>query len=208
MQIFALIPAGGKSVRMGRSKLDLPLGDRTVLEHVLVALRQACLTEILVVLAPHGDELISIADRAGASFVRLTEETPDMRATIEHGLTWLTERWRPKPEDGLLLCPADHPTLDTRVVTKLIDQASAKRDAGSTASIWVPTFEGKRGHPTLVKWHHLKGIRAMPAGRGLNRYFREHAAETEEVPWNSPEILLDLDTPADYERLRVRFESR
>ena len=39
--IFALIPAAGKSTRMGRPKLALPLGEKTVLEHVIAALRQA-----------------------------------------------------------------------------------------------------------------------------------------------------------------------
>ncbi len=38
--MFALIPAAGKSARMGRPKLTLPLGGRTVLEHVVTALRR------------------------------------------------------------------------------------------------------------------------------------------------------------------------
>jgi CTP:molybdopterin cytidylyltransferase MocA len=35
MQTFAIIPAAGRSVRMGQPKLLLPWGQTTLLEHVL-----------------------------------------------------------------------------------------------------------------------------------------------------------------------------
>ena len=38
---YALIPAAGKSRRMGRPKVSLPLGGRIVLEHVIAALQEA-----------------------------------------------------------------------------------------------------------------------------------------------------------------------
>ena len=45
------------------------------------------------------------------------------------------------------------------------------------------------------------GPRRHPADQGLNTYLRQHSAVTREVPVSSPEILRDLDTPKDYERL-------
>ena len=51
-------------------------------------------------------------------------------------------------------------------------------------------------------------IRAMPEGQGLNVYFRQHAAETLEVPVESRGVLLDLDTPEDYEGLRQQGPRR
>ena len=39
--IYAVVPAAGRSSRMGRPKLSLPLGERTVLEQVILALRKA-----------------------------------------------------------------------------------------------------------------------------------------------------------------------
>ena len=64
--IFALIPAAGESRRMGRPKLALPLGEKTVLEHVLDALRHAQVDHMLVVIGPHVAELLPIARDAGA----------------------------------------------------------------------------------------------------------------------------------------------
>jgi molybdenum cofactor cytidylyltransferase len=198
---FALLPAAGKSTRMGRPKLALPLGGRTVLEHAVAALRQAGIEHVLVVVGPHVPELIPLAEAAGADVCRLAAETPDMRATVEHGLRWLEERFHPGPDDAWLLSPADHPALDATVV-RCLTQARA---AHPERSIFVPVFEGRRGHPTLIGWKHVAGIRAHPAGQGLNTYLRGHTAETLEVPVASAEVLCDLDTPEDYERLLRRW---
>jgi molybdenum cofactor cytidylyltransferase len=200
---FAVIPAAGKSERMGRPKLALPLGDRTVLERVVAALREAGVEHVLVVVGPHVPQLAPLAARAGAHVLQLAEQTPEMRATVEAGLRWLEERFRPRPDDRWLLVPADHPTLDPLVVRTLLRRRAAAPDR----SIVVPMHEGRRGHPTLIDWKHVAGMRALPAGQGLNAYLRQHAAETLEVPVGSADILSDLDTPEDYERLRQPFES-
>jgi molybdenum cofactor cytidylyltransferase len=199
---LALLPAAGKSTRMGRPKLALPLAGRTVLEHAVAALRQAGVEHVLVVVGPHVPELVPLAEAAGAAVCRLAQETPDMRATVEHGLHWLGERFHPGPEDAWLLTPADHPALDATVVRQLGQARAAHPDR----SIFIPAFAGRRGHPTLIGWKHVAGIRAHPAGQGLNTYLRRHAAETLEVPVTSAGVLCDLDTPEDYERLCRRWQ--
>jgi molybdenum cofactor cytidylyltransferase len=197
-RVFGLIPAAGKSRRMGRPKLALPLGGQTVLERVIATVRGAGVEPVLVVLGPHVPELLPFAEAAQAHVLLLAGETPDMRATITNGLHWLEERFRPTPEDSWLLLPADHPTLDGQVVRQLL----AAREANPAATLLVPTFEGRRGHPLLLAWTHVAAIRELPEGLGLNAYVRQHAAETLEVPVASPSILWDLDTPEDYERLK------
>jgi CTP:molybdopterin cytidylyltransferase MocA len=194
--MMALIPAAGHSTRMGRPKLSLPLGGRTIIEAVIHTLRIAGVADVLVVVGPHVAELAPLARRAGAHVLELSEATPDMRATVEHGLASLEDRFHPQPNDAWLLVPADHPALDAAAVRQLRD-AFGK----SGHSIAVPTFAGKRGHPAAIAWRHVAGIRAWPAGFGLNTYLRQHIAETLEVPVDSDSILIDLDTPEDYARL-------
>jgi molybdenum cofactor cytidylyltransferase len=195
---FAVIPAGGKSRRMGRPKLTLPLGGRTVLEHVLGALHRAGVEQPLVVIGPHVPELVPLAEASGAQVLLLGEETADMRATVEHGLRWLEEHRQPSAADNWLLVPADHPTLDAAVVRQLLEARAAHPES----SLILPTFEGRRGHPTLISWRHVAAMRALPAGQGLNVYLRQHAAETLELPVTTSAVLCDLDTPEDYERLQ------
>jgi molybdenum cofactor cytidylyltransferase len=186
---------------MGRPKLALPLGERTVLEQVIDALRRAELANILVVIAPHAAELRPLAEAAGAVICMLPEETADMRATVEHGVDQLEALFQPSLADSWLLVPADHPTLDAAVVRRLLQARAAQ----PSYSIVVPTFEGRRGHPTLIGWQHVTGIREFPTGLGLNVYLRQHAAETLELPVSSAEILCDLDTPQEYDQLLSRF---
>jgi molybdenum cofactor cytidylyltransferase len=201
-RLFALVPAAGKSQRMGRPKLLLPLGGRTILERVVDAFRGAGVETILVMVAPDSDKLATRAETAGARVLRLATETEEMRATIERGLDWLEEQYQPGPEDAWLLCPADHPTLDPAIITALREA----RTAHPERSIFVPVYEGRRGHPALIGWPHVAGIRQLPAGQGLNVYLRGQSEQTFLLPVDSPDILCDLDTPDDYERLRQRAE--
>ena len=194
---FALIPAGGKSERMGRPKLTLPFKGRTILECVLDAVRRAGIEHILVVVGPHVPELVPLAEAAGAQVLALPEVTPHLRDTVEYGLKWIEERFHPRPDDRWFLVPADHPMLDDAVFAQLL----VARDTYTTCSIVIPTYKGKRGHPTSLDWTHAAGIHAFPAGGRLNAYVRQQAAETLEVPMNSAGVVRDLDTEEDYARL-------
>jgi CTP:molybdopterin cytidylyltransferase MocA len=198
MTVFAVVPAGGRSTRMGRPKLALPLGGRSVLEHVVAALRGGGAEHVVVAVGPHVPELLPLAEAAGAEVCRLPDATADMRATVEHGLRWLEDRHHPRPDDAWLLAPGDHPALDAAAVRELCAYY-ARRPA---QSILVPVHGGRRGHPTLIAWRHAAGIFAHPAGQGINTYLRLHESEMLEVPVASAGVLCDLDTPEDYERMR------
>jgi CTP:molybdopterin cytidylyltransferase MocA len=200
MRLFALLPAGGTSSRMGCPKLALPLGKLTVLEHVVAAVQAAGVRDILVVLGPQVAHLKPVAEKAGAWTLLLSRQTPDMRASVECGLDWLEQNHHPERSDAFLLLPADHPTLTKEVMETLI-----KARAESPATIGIPTFEGRRGHPALIGWEHVTGMRAWPRNQGLNAYLRAQASLTLEVPCASEDVLRDLDTPEDYEKLQQGF---
>jgi CTP:molybdopterin cytidylyltransferase MocA len=125
-----------------------------------------------------------------------------MRETILHGLDWIERQWTPTPSNAFLLVPADHPVLDTTAITLLI----AARMQHAQFSIFIPTHAGKRGHPALIGWQHVAGIRSAPPDRGVNAYLRQHVPETLEVAVDRPGVLIDLDTPGEYEGLRRQFE--
>jgi molybdenum cofactor cytidylyltransferase len=180
---------------MGRPKLTLPLGDRSVLEHVVAALKAGGADHVVVVIGSHVPELVPLAQSAGAHVCLLAEPTPDMRATVERGLAWVEEHL-PRPT-AFLLSPADHPTLDPGAIRELCTAFCAD----SAHTIFIPVHGARRGHPALIAWKHVEGIRALPHDRGINAYFRDHTADVREVSVCSPGVLCDLDTPEDYERL-------
>src|SRR5580704_11488313 len=88
-RLFGLIPAAGKSQRMGQPKLTLRLGDATVLERVCRAVQRSGVERVLVGVGPHGDPLVALAKSVGADVLQLANDTAEMRHTIEHGLAWL-----------------------------------------------------------------------------------------------------------------------
>jgi molybdenum cofactor cytidylyltransferase len=188
---FAVVPAAGHSTRMGRPKLSLPLGDRTVIEHVVGTLRAGGVERVLVVVGHQVPEVGSLALTAGAEVLVLNQPTPDMRATVEHGLVWLESRYRPAEDDPWLLVPADCPLVAPAVIRRLLA-------ADGPGSIVIPVHAGRRGHPTRFAWRHAAGIRALPAGQGINTFIQTE--EVIEVPVEEAGVLADLDTPEDYER--------
>jgi molybdenum cofactor cytidylyltransferase len=195
---FAVVPACGHSTRMGQPKLTLPLAEETVIEKVVKSLRGGGVEKVLAIVGPHVPELASLARSAGADVLTLTEPTPDMRATVERGLDWLEERHHPTPHDVWLLAPADHAAFSPTTVQQLLAAARCY----PARSIIIPTFQEKRGHPALLHWRHVEGIRLLLAGQGINAYLQLHADEVMELPVNDAGILLNLDTPEDYEGLR------
>jgi molybdenum cofactor cytidylyltransferase len=194
---FAVVPAAGKSTRMGRPKLALLYQGHTVLEAVIAALIAGGVENVLVVLGPHVCDLVEATHRAGARALVLANETPDMRATVAEGLRELTRAFHPRPDAVWFLAPADHPTLRPEVVRTLL--AAARDDKAFSAAI--PIYQGKRGHPTLLSWQHAERLETFSPTQGINAYLRQLGDALREVPVEHAEILCDLDTPEDYARL-------
>lgn len=194
---FAVVPAAGKGTRMGREKLTLPLGGRTILERVVGALREGGVEHVLVVLGPHVGNLVPLAEHAGAEAIVATEETSHMRTTIETGLEHLRQRFNPADKDLWMLAPADHPMLNSTVTAALIETAIRQ----PAHSIYIPTYCSRRGHPVLFRWKHSAAIRTFAADKGINEFVRSQSAEVRELRVMTHDILFDMDTMEDYERL-------
>ncbi|GIW81450.1 MAG: hypothetical protein KatS3mg105_3257 [Gemmatales bacterium] len=196
----ALIPAAGKSRRMGQAKLALRLGQQTVLEHLVDALKKAGIEKVLIVVGPHVSQLAHAAERKNVQTLRLAEETPDMQATVVLGLRELQRLFQPADQDWLVLVPGDHPLVGSETLRELMVAAQSAAE-----SIIVPTSAGRRGHPALIRWSHVPAILRFPANVGLNKYLRQFAEETLEYSVSGDDVLIDLDTPEDYRRLLERW---
>ena len=186
---------------MGRPKLLLPLGGTTVIARMLSILKRPEITATVVVVRPDDEPLRAAVAECGAIPLQPAVPPPEMRQSVEEALRYLERQFHPRPDDGWLLAPADHPLLDPAVIDQLI---SAWRNA--PGKILVPTCRGKRGHPTLFPFRLVPEVFALPPDQGLNSLLRLRAGETEQIEVDSPAVISDLDTPEDYERLRDEWE--
>jgi molybdenum cofactor cytidylyltransferase len=99
--------------------------------------------------------------------------------------------------DGVLIANVDQPR-PRALLRHLLD---VQREGA--APITIPTFEGRRGHPTVVAGVLLEELRTVEEeSLGLRGLLERHAAEVHEVSVASPLVLLDLNTPEGYERAR------
>jgi molybdenum cofactor cytidylyltransferase len=189
---------------MGQPKLLLDLGGETILARLLAALGSAGVTNRWVVVHPADADIRAETERHGG--LPLVPETPppDMRASAAFGLSVIKKRIavgekEVHPLDApWLLVPADHPVLAPAIVTALLEASRAHPGA-----ILIPTFQDRPGHPTVFAWRHALEVDQIPPERGFNWIVHQHAADVVYVPVENEGILLDLDTPADYERAKA-----
>lgn len=201
-RLFAVIPAAGHSRRMGTHKLLLSLGGATVIQRVIHGLATPWITRTVIV-ARGGDE--ALAEHLAGEDVELVQpevDPPDMKASVQAGLSWIETHYAPTEEDSWLLIPADHPVLKRTLIERLCEVWSQ-----SDARILIPAFQGKKGHPAFFRWSVAQEVFQLGAAQGINALWKEGSAAPVLWECDDPEILIDLDTPADLEAVRARYAS-
>jgi molybdenum cofactor cytidylyltransferase len=201
-RLIALVPAAGHGLRMNRpNKLTLPLPGqkRSVIQAVIEALEQGGADQVVVIAPPVSRPgaviLANHARVAGAEVIHLATDTPDMRSTIAFGLDAL-EAHAFAPE-AVLLTPGDLPRLTAAAVWAVAD--AARNDPHR---IIVPTHNDRRGHPVALPWSIALRLDQLPDGVGANALIAQHADRVRLLPWSTSDILADLDTPEDYQKLQ------
>lgn len=191
---FAILPAAGRSRRMGRPKLLLPVGGVPLLNRVLDAWLDAGLTGVVVVVHPEDEPLARLVERSAAELVVPAIPPPDMKASLAHGVQYLAKRFSPGAGDVWLTAPADMPRLTAAVIRRVL---AAWRPGESR--VLVPVCRGRRGHPIVLPWRLAAEVPRLAADEGLNALVARHGVY--EVPLDNDAILSDLDTPDDYRAL-------
>lgn len=182
---------------MGRPKLILSIGGRTVIARVVSALREGGASPVVVVAPPRGAPALAAivveAEDAGALVVVPDEQPADMRASVERALSAL--ECRDLAPRTILLVPADSPGLTAESVARVIEAAAAEPDR-----VIIPTANGRRGHPVAIPWGLALSIRGLPSGVGVNALVGLQNGAVVEIEIGDPGVTDDLDTPEDFRR--------
>ncbi len=188
--IYALLLAAGESRRMGKPKLLLPFGQKTIIEHIVDNINQSKVDKILVVLGSHQEEIRSkIADRPVLSVVNHRYQE-GMLSSIQTGFEAL-----PKDTAAALVCLGDQPLIPHYVTDRLIETYNKTHK-----SIVLPVYQKKRGHPILIDMKHKQEVLNLSPDKGLRALVHIHSQDVQEVEVDTQHILKDIDKPEDYAR--------
>lgn len=194
-RVSAVLLAAGLSRRMGRPKQLLPLGDKPVIQHCFDNINAAGVQEIVVVVGQDAKETIKILSGLPVQIAVNNAKDSDMAGSVRVGLEALDHSC-----SGVLVCLADHPlaTCDTM-------KALAVTHAKSPDKIIIPAHNGRRGHPSLFPTSILNEIFVVDTLRDI---VRKDQGRVRVVDVADEGVILDMDTPEDYEQVLKRAGAR
>ena len=194
-RVYGIVPAAGRSRRMGRPKPALPIRGRPMLHRVAESLLGAPLDGIVIVVAEDGRPLAEpLADRC--EIVVNPRADAEMIESVQLALRHIRTAQSPRGPDGLLVCPVDAADLSPETIRTCV---AAFRHAPHR--IVVATHAGRRGHPIVFSHCFAEEILALAPAEGLNQLPRRHPEAVLEVHCDDPGVLRNINTPADYDGL-------
>ncbi len=170
---------------MGRRKATLPLtaSGPTFLGAITATLSRASIDEIRIVVAPDFEPLTS-------NLTVNPEPSRGMLSSVQCGL-----RAMRGDVEAVLVWPVDHPLVSETTIRQICDGYRA-----TAAPVVVPTHSGRRGHPVLFASRVFPELFAADPSEGARAVVHAHADRIE-LPVSDAEIVEDIDTPVDYERI-------
>jgi molybdenum cofactor cytidylyltransferase len=194
--VTGIILAAGTSSRLGRPKQLLELAGKPVLRHVLEALQAAPVEEIIVVLGHRAHDIAAAVPPTGRiRFAVNHDYSSGQSSSFRVGLRAASDR-----SQAALILLGDQPGVRTDSMTAVIE---AWRSGGGAAV--QAAYRGVPAHPILFDrslWQDLERAEGDEGARGILAAHPQWRRLVE-VGGSPP---LDIDTEADYVRLRAEFE--
>ena len=191
-RIHGLVLAAGAGRRFGGAKQLAPLAGRPLLEHALRALAAAPeLDGVVVTLGAHAAEIAAAVDLHGARPVVVAGWEEGIAASLRAGIAAL-----PADAEAVVVALGDQPGLDPATVARVV---AAARD--SDAAAVRATHGGRPGHPVLLRRRLFGALRELRGDRGAGAVLAGLDVLAVEC---GPDVVLDVDRPADLARAAAR----
>jgi CTP:molybdopterin cytidylyltransferase MocA len=100
---------------------------------------------------------------------------------------------------GVLICLCDHPLVRPDTIGSMISAHSHNPDA-----IIIPAYRGRKGHPTLFPRFVLEDLEKVATLRDV---IGQHFMRLSLLDVDDEGVILDMDIPEDYRRVRDRSNS-
>ena len=192
--VAGVLLAAGMSTRMGKNKLLVDLGGKSVLRRAVETATSAGLRPILVVLGHERER--AQAELAGLScqLVQNPDYARGMNTSLRAGIAAV-----PEGADAAVVMLADMPFVSAAMLRELVARWRA-----ADAPLAISLYDGVIAPPTRYGRALFSEIDALDGDGCGKRVIQQHRSEAVEVAW--PALALDdLDLPEDVERVRARL---
>ena len=189
-----IVLAGGLSTRMKQFKPLLPLGNVTVIDHVIDTFLDSGV-DVVLVLGFRRNEIMAGIRKRGISIVVNPDYERGMFSSIQAGIKHLSSEGQ-----AFFILPVDIPLVRPATIRSLIQAGDQNPE-----KIIYPSFGGQRGHPPLIPTKFSPAILEWHKEGGLKAFLESQEKLAEDIPVADSHILFDIDTPEDYIALQERF---
>ncbi|MDV3244717.1 MAG: nucleotidyltransferase family protein [Nitrososphaerales archaeon] len=183
--ISGLILAAGASRRMGAPKQSMNIAGKPMLQYAVDAFKDSRLGEVVLVVRAGLLWKPAAVGRLRVVFNPHPEE--GISSSLRLGLTSINSR-----SEAVVIGLGDKPLLLPSTIRGLV---SAYRESGSR--IIIPTYEGMRGNPILLRKTLYGEMLRLRGDTGAKSVIKRHAESVLEVPVTDEGVLVDVNTPAD-----------
>lgn len=193
MDVSAIILAAGFSSRMGKFKPLMTIGGQTCISRAVSNLRNAGVSEIIIIAGFMADKVIAEALSLGCRAVENKDFRKGMFSSVLEGVKCMSPQNR-----AFLVLPVDIPMVRPETFRKLIFSMEDRYD------IAHPVFLGEKGHPPLLASGLGAFILSFSPDNALNRILEQNDIKAVSVNVADEFTVMDMDTPEDLERIRER----
>ncbi len=194
-KVGCIVLAAGRSSRMGRSKIVLPWGDTTVIGKILASFLAAGLTDIVVVTGGYRE----LVEKESSHFPVKTAfnrdfENGEMADSVKTGLRALGADC-----EAVFIALGDQPAISSTDVKAMVKEVQLHPEA-----LLIPSYSMRRGHPWLIPQKYFSELDQIQPPQTLRDFIQSHESDIRYYLVKESDILSDLDTPEDYQKLKPK----
>ena len=160
-----------------------------MLGHVIEVLKAAGVGDVLVVVGGDREavEAIAAAGEARTAF-NPGYAGDEMLGSLQLGLRAMSAH-----TEAALITLGDQPYIREETVRSILDEYHE-----SSAALIVPSYHMRRGHPWLIARQLWQSVLGLSSSQTPRDFLNQQSNAIHYLKVDTPTILQDLDTPADY----------
>jgi molybdenum cofactor cytidylyltransferase len=187
--LAGIILAAGESRRFGTPKQLLEWKGQPFVRVVAQTALDAGLSPVVLVTGSSASQVEQASGGLDLQIVRNDEWKDGQASSIKMGISSL-----PSNCGGAIFLLVDQPQLSTSII-----HALKEKHAEGLHPVIAPMILDRRGNPVLFDRETFTDLLELEGDVGGRAIFHKHRVEY--LPWHDDSLLLDVDTPEQYQRL-------